>query len=493
MNNEDLVEISEEGKDTSVVANDNSENDASEIEKKSKETTIFDKLGNVSDKTISIIAMIAIGLMIVEPIGMSIYDICKKSVDLTLVVTWNVIRVWIFPTVSVAAFILYFLVFLRIRKENNGLLNVIKKNPLFIIFSLVVLLMTISQIYNGMESEVAGVPDYVRGESFDMQYSYFIFILFAATQVRLESHKLWLMRLHMLSSIIVVVAAFILWNTQVNYLMFYDWEPLFTSIYSNLNYYGYYLAVAVPIAGAMFIHEKKIGWKCFAIIAFIANTVALSINNSTGAWFGAAFGVLFISVAHLIIEKKINWQSMVIIFVFVIALYVPGHILGTFEENLSTLGGDITKVITQSEDVNQAGSLRIKLWKAGLDVVNDNKLFGIGFEGVLVRQYVGAPYMTRPHNEFLQYAMFYGIPMAVMYIVGCFGVFLRGLRKRKIMTGATLVSLSGTFGYLVSSFFGLTVFSTAMYLFVFMGMGYVREDESQKNIESISTEKASVN
>ncbi len=57
------------------------------------------------------------------------------------------------------------------------------------------------------------------------------------------------------------------------------------------------------------------------------------------------------------------------------------------------------------------------------------------------------------------------------------------------MNGATCVSLCGAFGYLVSSFFGLTIFATGYFLFVFLGMGYVSGDP----IEAGSSEQAKEN
>ncbi len=445
-------------------------------DKTKKKETIFDRLGKVSDKTISIIATIAMAIMIIEPTVMAGIDMVLRNVDYSVLYSWHIVRTYVFPTVSVLAFVLYILVLLRIRSENTGIVNAIKKNPVFIIFSLAVIYMFVAQMINGMESGVADVPDYVRGESFDMQYSYFIFILFSATQVRLEKHKRLLIRIQLIVSVVLVVAAFVLWHTMVESLLFYNWYDRFSSIFSNRNYYGYYLAVSVPLAASAFLHEKNIPWKIIAGLSFVVNTVGLSLNDCLGAWIGAAFAMLFIAVARFIIDKKINLQSIILIVVFIIALYIPGHITGSFEESVASLGSDITSITEDSEDADMAGSGRWRIWKATMEIIFENPWIGIGFEGVLVREYVGPPWSTRPHNEFMQYALFYGIPMVVLYVLGCFGIFIRALRKKMLLDGSTLTCLAAAFGYLVSSFFGLTVYATAMYLFVFLGMGYVRDE-----------------
>lgn len=449
--------------------------------KEIKQSGLLYKLGNVSDKTISILACIAIGFVLFEPVFMFFYSFHSRSIDVYLMEAVVVINGWVFPLASAVTLVLYVLVLLRIRNENKGLIYHLKKNPLFCIFSLVVIWMFISQFYNmnnGLDAGFTDTPDWIRNESFDMQYSYFMVLLFAGSQIRLRKHKQFMLRCQLIISMMVVGCGFKIWLSDfLSFIYDDEFEQGFMAFFTNLNYYGYYLSVCVPIAGAMFVHEKNKVWKVIALISFAANTVALSLNTTRGAWLACILSVLFIIIATIIIEKKLNIFSLLLIPVFALALYIPGHITGTFEDNFSSLSSDITKVVTNAEDAETAGTDRIKLWLAGLDVVWDNPVFGIGFEGVYVREYVGAPYMTRPHNEFIQHAMFYGLPMAIMYIIGCFGIFLRALRKKKSLDGATFSSLAGAFGYLVSSFFGLTVHSTAMFLFVFMGMGYVREPE----------------
>ncbi len=211
--------------------------------------------------------------------------------------------------------------------------------------------------------------------------------------------------------------------------------------------------------------------------------MALSLNKAMGGWVGAAFGMIFIVIAHLIIEKKVNWQALILVVVYAICLYVPSHIRGSFEGEMTTLGTDIVNIISGNEEAAHAGNDRWQLWKQSLDVANENALLGIGFEGVLYWGFKGTPRNIRPHNEFIQYALFHGYPMMLIYFAGCLGIFIRALRKKKIMNGATLVALSAAFGYLVSSFFGMTLFSTAAYLFIFMGMGYAR-DEEDKSLEN---------
>ena len=48
--------------------------------------------------------------------------------------------------------------------------------------------------------------------------------------------------------------------------------------------------------------------------------------------------------------------------------------------------------------------------------------------------------------------------------------------NRKKLTNVQIVSLIASFAYLASSFFGVTMFYTAPYLFILLGLGYSRDE-----------------
>lgn len=451
----------------------------------SENKRIISDISSLSDQTISLAASIGLGALLVAPAFMAILASFKRSIDYTMMIYLSMIKNLVFPFACSITFLIYIVLIVRLYKQGVKLQDILKKNPLFILFAICVIWMLGSQFYNGADYAFSSFAVDSLGETFGMELSYFVFILFGATQVKIEKHKRCLLRIEVIASMILVVAAFILWHTQTDSQLFSDWEGretrfYFVSIFSNINYYGYYLSVAVPIAGAAFVYEKGfdskgIKWKVISGISFMANVVALSLADSLGAWIGAGIGIIFIFISHLIIEKKFNLQAFVLIPTFGICLFVPGHIAGTFENSFFSFTGDVSNIVTGNDAAQQAGSGRIAIWKDSLDVINDNKVYGVGFEGIMFFENNKGPSNARPHNEFIQYAMFHGIPTGVLYFIGCFGIFIRALKKRRNMNGATLVSLAGALGYLVSSFFGLTVFSTAYFLFIFLGMGYVND------------------
>ena len=431
-----------------------------------------------TEKDVSLAAAVGTGLFIAAPAMIGIPAVFIRSIDFLAINYPKLLRGWIYmfsATIFLIAWVLHYIIS---KRDGLKFKDFIKENPTVIVFFATVLWMFISQAVNGLGYALKGFLALSLEETFAMELGYIALLLSGAALVRREEYKRWLCRGHAIVSAFLVLAAFVLWHTMKESTFFYDWTERFSSIFTNTNYYGYYLTTAVALSAMLFIHEEKIVWKAVAAVSFIANTVALSINDTTGAWVGCLAAMLFIVVTHIIL-KKFNWQIIAVLVVFAVCLYLPGHILGTFESTAGTLGKDIVSVASGTDVAGTAGSGRMKIWRATADIIKENPMFGIGFEGVRAKNYVGAPYNIRPHNEFMQMALFHGIPAVLLYFTGCLMVFIRALKKRKALDVMTLSCLTAAFSYLVSSFFGLTVYSAAPYLFLFLGMGYVVEQKEE--------------
>ncbi len=449
------------------------------MKRKKSTNSISQFLKSISGQELNFAAAICVGAYFAAPLIMAILCMFIRKIDFIANNYPKFIGDWVG---GIAYVIFAFLLVIQLGKllREQMLLKTIKENPIIILVTITVLIMFVSQCVNGLQYAVEGYKAASLQETFPMQLGYVALLLPGATFVTLNYKKI-LVRMFNIMSIVLVIAAFVLWHTQIESSFFYDWTPRYSSIFTNTNYYGYFLAIAVPAAACAYVMEKDLAWRIVSLVSLIANSIALSINDTTGAWVGCVAAVLFIVIATSIVEKKFLWRNIVVIVVFALCLYIPGHILGSFEATTGQLGKDIVSVVTDAENAGSAGSSRWKIWNASLDIVKENPIFGIGFEGVLYWHYVGPPYNIRPHNEFIQHALFYGIPMVVAYFIMCFAFFIRALRLKRKLEGVTLTCLAGAFGYLVSSFFGLTIYATAPYLFLFLGMGYVNSDAPEKD------------
>ena len=76
-----------------------------------------------------------------------------------------------------------------------------------------------------------------------------------------------------------------------------------------------------------------------------------------------------------------------------------------------------------------------------------------------------------------------GIPVAVLYTAACTIALVRVWINRAKMSPMTMVCFFTAIGYLVNSLFGVAIYYTTPFLFIFLGLAYsecVREDDSLK-------------
>lgn len=439
------------------------------------------EFNNLSEKQYEIyddaIGKIITGVMCafaLVPLVVSVVGIVSRDIDTTLTFFLYLVKDILFPYGCVLIFSTYLIPVFVGKIKLKLFLTFLKSNPVFIVFIITVVWFFISQIYNAPRVIWIGYWDSWMGETFNMEVAYIVFILFGATQINKESQKKLVFHMHMISSMFVALAFLVLWLSSVEAIKFYDCWGLTGSIFPQENNYGYYLAVTVALSGALFTFETSRIWTCISLSSFIINAVALSFNNTFGAWIASALAIVFLIISRKISEKKVNGKTLLLIPIFLICIFIPAYTQGTFSNNFIFLSRDISAAVN-GENVDAIGSGRGEIWKAALKIIDQNKLFGVGFEGVLYN-YIVEAINIRPHNEFMQYALFHGIPAAVLYFIGCLGVYIRALCKKKYLNNATLCSLTAAFAYLVSSFFGLTLYSSAYFLFMFLGMGYVKNN-----------------
>ncbi len=257
-------------------------------------------------------------------------------------------------------------------------------------------------------------------------------------------------------------------------------------VYSNSNYYGIILNVVIGLCAAMLAGATRRKWKGFFAAALLANTAVLYFNNTLGAWVGAFFACLFSVVALRIRDGKFNRRSLLAIGLFLGGLIVCGFVdaafisgNNNFLKNFSSLFRDIFDIWADpnSSNANHAGSGRWAIWKYYLSLVKEHPWSGVGLDGVRaldIGQEIG---QKRPHNEYLQYAAFLGIPGLMQYFLACLSVYIRALRYRRRLDNLTLAALTAAFGYLVGAFFGNTVYNTTPYLYIMLGLGYVNVND----------------
>ncbi len=258
-----------------------------------------------------------------------------------------------------------------------------------------------------------------------------------------------------------------------------------TSIFMNSNHYGYFLAMAVMISAGFFFSRLELcedrndvfkdKWLIISLISFTVQTFALMKNDTMGAYVAIVFAMI-ISLA-LWKGRGVKIGALHLLPIAILALFTVLSMVGvitavlgeTIGKSLKVLWADIFKIARKSEDMEQAGTNRIFLWKHAIDMIKKKPLFGWGPEG-LQGEYKAITGLDRPHNEYLQHAAFLGIPAAVMYLGALFSLLIDRCKKVRNLTAEQLIAGGAVIAYLISAFFGNTIFYTTPYLFILLGL-----------------------
>ncbi len=293
---------------------------------------------------------------------------------------------------------------------------------------------------------------------------YFSYLIYASIYIGVRTLKNEKIRLWILRALSVAIT-FLCYDVIIN--------DNITSIFFNRNHFAYLLTLSVMLLGGLFIYEQKIYIKVIYAILFCINLYTLIKVDTFGSYLAVLFGVIFALILMIISkkEKSFIFSAAIIVSMFVLISIIANSQTQILRENFNVFGEDVEKIATNAEDVDDAGSYRIKLWKHSWKYIKEKPLFGYGPEGTyytwLFEDDMG---YDRPHNEYIQCALFMGIPAAVFYITGLILLFIHNIENRKQLPDYAIISGIAVFAYCISAFFGNSMYYTTPYFFIVLGM-----------------------
>lgn len=371
--------------------------------------------------------------------------------------------------------IIFVLYIIRLKLDNKlkGLIAENKKNPVIIFFGIFCLLMIISTLINGADTlTLFGEP--YRAEGLLGYLSYIVYFLLAAFCMGEKKKHLWLNLFAVTSAAIAVF--------QIIDEVFLGAEfnlSVKGFIFSQFNHYGYYVMMSLMSFVMLFITEKNAKKRIIYALGIPLMTSALIFNNTFGCQLALIVGFIFICIILKLTDKKALKALLAVALVlltFVTAYFTNDTARKRINSNFSQVASDIDET---DENVTTTG-LRLILWENGIKFISEKPIFGHGADKTAERMNEASDYdNSRCHNEYLHYAICFGIPASAVYCAAVFCVYLRGLKNKKHLTSAELIGLCGAFTYLASAFVGNTMYYTAPFLFIFLGLGY-HKTESEK-------------
>ncbi len=245
----------------------------------------------------------------------------------------------------------------------------------------------------------------------------------------------------------------------------------YTGIFLNTNHYGYYLTATLLLSAGVAAWDKQCVWRVLGALSFVVQTVVLTLNNSLGSFLAVLIGLPFMAIMYRIVYRRHSHRMGLILCAY-IALWLLVSIWNQdILNSIKEFGLDLSKLFHQDDDMMSAGSGRIALWYYAMTFIMEKPLLGYGVEGIgpLMGPVVG---LARPHNLYMEFAAFFGIPAALCLIVGMFFEFLNGLKRKAILDVYNMTVLGAIFGFAFTAFFGITIFYTTPYFFILLGLGF---------------------
>ena len=248
--------------------------------------------------------------------------------------------------------------------------------------------------------------------------------------------------------------------------IFLGWEMIaeYNSVFFNLNHLAYFLTMAIPALAGMFLFGKRTGQKLLALFLFTFAAVVLMRNNTLGCILAVAFSLVFLCILLFLYDRKlVRWGIILLMIDVLVVLTVPrvnATISGDFQE--------IYDALNHSAETVTNTSVRLQMWQQSLQQIAKTPIFGVGLEGGGSITFWGGN--DRPHNEYIQYTLFTGIPGGLAYLTALISLFVCCMRKLKKLPVEALTLGTMVFGYAASAFVGNSMYYTTVYFAAVLGL-----------------------
>lgn len=264
------------------------------------------------------------------------------------------------------------------------------------------------------------------------------------------------------------------------------------------NFLASWFCLSFPIIIWMLIKMKnqfaqKLTWQKLIIFClFIFSFFVFVLTQSRGAWIG-----LFLSLFGLVVI--LCWlmnQKRLAILITILLLTIFAFLVYLNLNSLEIRSDDsfLTVRFKSMTQLNLAGQLRMKYWKASMDLIQKKPWLGYGIETQCLLFYkyyepemaalekINA-FSDRAHNDILDWWLMTGIFGLIVYLFIIIQTLFYGIRtvfrqiKRPLdLQGLPLIILilcTGIFAYIISLQFSFHVGSTALYFMGFLAIIHV--------------------
>ena len=243
----------------------------------------------------------------------------------------------------------------------------------------------------------------------------------------------------------------------------------YSGLFINVNFFGYLMSITIISSVVLIFIERKLWSKFVWLVLYGIQLWALLLNNTLGGFVAIFITIIFVCIFGIIRDKK-NWIWILLIIGILIGNCIYAEINTNYiSSNFNILSHDVTHITDDS-----AGSNRMVKWKNAFKGIKKYPLTGYG-----------TSMYSSVFNEYIEHTVEWGIPGGFLYIAAIFSMFLTGLLKVKKLNKYTLAAGLIAMSYLISGFFGFTVyyitFMLPIILGIFSNMNTESEDSNEHN------------
>lgn len=236
------------------------------------------------------------------------------------------------------------------------------------------------------------------------------------------------------------------------------------------NYLALALVLLIPMAVVLVRQQETTGKQVFWSLGAGILVMSLILTGSRGGFLGflASMGLLCFKMAR----RPFLVASVAVTGLVLFAMVVPTNLGQRLRASLDT---DV-----QDSGVSASTQAHLDLFKAGLGMIAENPVFGVGL-GEFKQQssvYYDVAKERIAHNTYIQIAAESGVPALLTFLI-FIGFTFRSLRQSVTMAHAqgrpdmrewAVALQAGLGGYLVSASFLSAQFEKFFWLFVFLSM-----------------------
>lgn len=364
--------------------------------------------------------------------------------------------------------IAYFCVLLANHTRRKLLVRRIKTERTWLYLALFLICIFISTCINGFTSEaIHGIP-YRNIGVFNM-VSFVLLYMGVSSCIRTETmRKVVVISIAAAADAIAVSAVY---DLYVGEILSYRAKKELSTIFFNGNHYGYFLVIAVLIGFGLMLYADR-ALLAVGVITSALNMIALMVNHSLGCILAVVIVIMITSAAVLIGDIGRRKRLLIILGAAIVFFILAWLLSENIRDEFSVLYKDAGSILA-GDAKGSEGHNRIKIWRRTWGYITEKPIFGYGCEGISDRLYIGTG-ISNPHNELLTYAAYYGIPAAILYLLGVVSVFANYLRKNTAEAGQKIACMAAA-GYFISSMTGVAMFYLTPLFFVLLGISVIEK------------------